>query len=89
VSGRWSGRTFWNAEPAFSHLHWRKRRIIYRLDVKIHASCFLSAFRSAESAREKDDKAYQQHQAKPAAADDGATEVKPAAAKQKKQNNYD
>jgi hypothetical protein len=42
----------------------------------------LSAFRAAESAREKDDKANQQNQAKPAAADDGTAEVKPAAAEQ-------
>jgi len=46
----------------------------------------LSAFRAAESAREKDDKANQQNQAKPAAADDGTAEIKPAAAEQKKQN---
>jgi hypothetical protein len=49
---------------------------------------WLSASPGAESAQEKDDQAYQQHQAKPAAADDGATEVKPAAAEQEKQN-YD
>jgi hypothetical protein len=40
----------------------------------------LSTSRAAESAREKDDKANQQNQAKPAAADDGAAKVKPAAA---------
>ena len=39
----------------------------------------LSVSRTAESAREIDDKAYQQNQAKPAA-DDGATKVKSAAA---------
>ena len=49
----------------------------------------LSAFRGAESAHEKDDKAYQQNQAKPAAADDGATKVKPAAAEQEKQNHHE
>jgi hypothetical protein len=48
-----------------------------------------SAFRGAESAHEKDDKAYQQNQAKPAAADDGTTKVKPAAAEQKQKNNYE
>jgi hypothetical protein len=36
----------------------------------------------AESAYEKDNKAYQQNQAKPAAADDRTTKVKPAAAEQ-------
>jgi hypothetical protein len=48
-----------------------------------------SAFRGAESAREKDDKTYQQNQAKPAAANDGAAKVKSAAAEQEKQNNHD
>ncbi|MGD1087395.1 MAG: hypothetical protein ABR955_01535 [Verrucomicrobiota bacterium] len=48
-----------------------------------------SAFRGAESAREKDDKAYQQNQAKPAAADDGTAKVKPAATEQEKQNNHE
>jgi hypothetical protein len=47
----------------------------------------LSAFLGAESAREKDDKANQQNQAKPAAADDGAAKIKPTAAEQEKQNN--
>jgi hypothetical protein len=42
----------------------------------------VSAFRAAESAREKDDKANQQNQAKPAAADDGA-------AKQEEKHNQD
>ena len=49
----------------------------------------LLTFRAAESAREKDDKAYQQNQAKPAAADDGTAEVKPATTKQEKQNHDD
>jgi hypothetical protein len=49
----------------------------------------LSAFRGAESARQKDDKAYQQNQAKSAAADDGTAKVKPAAAEQEKQNNHE
>ena len=43
----------------------------------------------AESAQEKDDKAYRQNQAKPAAADDGTAKVKPAAPKQEKQNNHE
>jgi hypothetical protein len=47
-----------------------------------------SAFRGAESAREKDDKAYQQKQANPAAADDRTAKVKPAAAEQEKKNNH-
>jgi hypothetical protein len=47
----------------------------------------VSAFRAAESACEKDDKANQQDQAKPAAADDGAAKIEPAAAEQEKQNN--
>jgi hypothetical protein len=42
-----------------------------------------------ESAQEIDDKAYRQNQAKPAAADDGTTKVKPAAAEQEKQNNQE
>jgi hypothetical protein len=49
----------------------------------------LLTFRGAESAHEKDNKAYQQNQAKPAAADDGTAKVKPAAAEQEKQNNHD
>jgi hypothetical protein len=48
----------------------------------------LSASPGAESAHDKDNKADQQHQAKSAAADDGATKVKPAATEQEKQN-YD
>jgi len=39
-----------------------------------------STLRGAESAHEKDDQADQQNQAEPAAADDGTTKVKPAAA---------
>jgi hypothetical protein len=53
------------------------------------AARHLSAFRGAESAREKDDKTYQQNQAKPAAADDATAKVKPAAAEQEKQNNHE
>jgi hypothetical protein len=49
-----------------------------------HAS--LCVFR-AESTQEIHDEAYRQNQAKPAAADDGAAKVKPAAAEQEKQNN--
>jgi len=48
-----------------------------------------SAFRGAESAHEKDDKAYQQNQAKPSAADHGTTKIKPAAAEQEKQNHHE
>jgi hypothetical protein len=48
-----------------------------------------SAFRGAESAHEKDDKAYQQNQAKPSAADHGTTKIKPAASEQEKQNNHE
>jgi hypothetical protein len=48
-----------------------------------------SVFRGAESAREKDDKTYQQNQAKPAASDDRTAKVKPAAAEQEKQNNHE
>ena len=43
----------------------------------------------AESAHKKDDKAYQQKQAKPAAADDGTAKVKPAAAEQEKKNYHE
>ena len=43
----------------------------------------------AESAHEIDGEANQQDQAKPAAADDGAAKVKPAAAKQEKQNHQE
>jgi hypothetical protein len=49
----------------------------------------LSVFRAAKSAREKDDKANQQNQTKPAAADDGAAKIKPAAAKQEQKDNQD
>ncbi|MGD0207997.1 MAG: hypothetical protein ABSC89_10365 [Verrucomicrobiota bacterium] len=48
----------------------------------------LWAFR-AESAHEIDNKAYRQKQANPAAADDGTSKVKPAAAEQEKQNNQE
>ena len=48
-----------------------------------------SAFRGAESAHDKDDQAYQQHQAKPAATDDWTAKVKPAAAEQEKQNDHE
>jgi hypothetical protein len=40
----------------------------------------------AESAHKKDDQAYQQNQAKPAAADGGTAKVKPTAAEQKQQH---
>jgi hypothetical protein len=48
----------------------------------------LRTFR-AESAQEIDDKAYQQNQAKPAAADDGTAKVKPAAAEQQEKNHHE
>jgi hypothetical protein len=48
----------------------------------------LCVFR-AESAHGKDDKAYEQNQAKPAAANDGTAKVKPAAAEQEKKNNQE
>jgi hypothetical protein len=43
----------------------------------------------AESAQEINGQAYQQNQAKPAAADDGTAKVKAAAAEQEKQNNHE
>jgi hypothetical protein len=43
----------------------------------------------AESAHDIDNQAYQQNQANPAAADDGATKIKPASAEQEKHNNDD
>jgi hypothetical protein len=52
---------------------------------QIKSSVILSAF-CAESAREIDNKAYQQNQANPAAADEGTSKVKPAAPEQKKKN---
>src|ERR1022692_4456849 len=48
----------------------------------------LLRFRAAESAHEIDDKAYQQNQANPAAADGGTSKVKAATAEQEKQNKY-
>jgi hypothetical protein len=48
-----------------------------------------SVFRGAESAREKNDKANQENQANPAAADDGTAKIKPAAAEQEEKNNQD
>jgi hypothetical protein len=44
-----------------------------------------SAFR-AESAHDKDGQAHQQDQGDPAAADEGTSKIKSAAAKQKQQN---
>jgi hypothetical protein len=44
----------------------------------------MSAFRTAESAHAIDDKAYQQNQAKPAAANHGTAKVKSAATEQEK-----
>jgi hypothetical protein len=48
-----------------------------------------SVFPSAESAHEKENQAYHQNQAKPAAADDGTAKIKPAAAEQEKQNHHE
>jgi hypothetical protein len=50
---------------------------------------FLLTFRGAESTRDPDDKAYQQKQAKPAAADDRTAKIKPASTEQEKQNHDD
>jgi hypothetical protein len=49
----------------------------------------LLTFRAAKSAREIDDEADQQNQAKPAAADDGTAKVKCTAAEQEKQDNHE
>jgi len=49
----------------------------------------LSFFRGSESAHEKDDKAYQQYQAKSAAADDGTAKVKPASAAEQEKKDKD
>jgi hypothetical protein len=49
----------------------------------------LLAFRAAKSAHEIDDEADQQNQAKPAAADNGTSKVKSAAAEQEKQDNHE
>ena len=46
-----------------------------------------SGFPDAESAHSPNDKAYQQNQAKSAAADDGAAKIKSATAKQEQQNH--
>jgi hypothetical protein len=47
------------------------------------------AFRAAKSAHAIDDQADQENQAKPAAANDGSTKVKSAAAEQEKQDNHE
>jgi hypothetical protein len=49
----------------------------------------LLGFQAAESAREINDEADEQNQAKAAAADDGTPKVKSAAAEQEKQNNHE
>jgi hypothetical protein len=49
----------------------------------------LSAFRTAKSTRQINDKAYQQNQAKTAAANGRTSKIKPAAAEQEKKNNDD
>jgi hypothetical protein len=46
----------------------------------------LLTFQTAESAREINDKAYQQYQANSAAADDGTAKIKPTTAEQNKEN---
>jgi len=48
----------------------------------------MSAFR-AEAARDKDDKANQQDQSNPAAADGRAAKIKAPAAEQEQKNNQD
>jgi hypothetical protein len=48
----------------------------------------LLTFRAAESAHAIDNKAYEQNQAQPAAADDRTAKVKPTATEQEKQNNH-
>jgi hypothetical protein len=55
-------------------------REVFRGTVLGQRSNILSVSRTAESACEIDDKAYQQNQPKAAAADDGTTKVKSAAA---------
>jgi len=52
-------------------------------------SAVVSTFRTAKPAHKIDDHAYQQNQAKPAAADSGTSEIKPAATQQEKKNNDD
>jgi hypothetical protein len=49
----------------------------------------LSAFPAAKSAREINDDDNQQNQSQPAAAENGATKVKPAAAEQEQQNDHE
>jgi hypothetical protein len=73
----------------FSHI-WRTVEFQYGLQCrpsKKFVARRLSALRVAESAREKDDQANQQNQAKSAAADDGAAKIKPAATEQEEKNN--
>jgi len=67
----------------------RRRRILRRPLENPRAGICRLAFRAAKSASQKDNQAYQQNQAKPAAADDGTAKVKPAAAEQEKQNNHE
>ena len=69
-----NGRTLWGVETN------EQRSEVFGGTVLGLRSNILSASRTAESACEIDDKAYQQYQPKPAAADDGTTKVKPAAA---------
>jgi hypothetical protein len=62
--------------------------VITGTDARYQPLVSLCVFR-AESAQEIDGKAYQQNQAKPAAAADRTAKEKPAAAKQEKQNNHE
>jgi len=52
-------------------------------------SAILSTLRPAKPARQVDDHAYQQNQAKTAATDNGASDIEPAATQQEKKNNDD
>jgi hypothetical protein len=76
-----------------SHLRGSRRRIYSQgespaVPSKIPRLEILSVF-CAKPAHEKNDKAYQQNQANPSAADDGAAKVKSATAEQEKENDQD
>jgi hypothetical protein len=49
----------------------------------------LSAFQTAKSVHQVDDKADEQNQPKPTAADSGTSKAKPATAAQEKKNNQE
>ena len=79
---------------------WTKANIlIYKLSARVDFEpdtvelpmnlTILSVSRTAESACQIDDKAYQQNQPESAAPDDGSTKVQSAAAEEEKQNHYD